>query len=292
MAYSYGLESQSHAASVSSDGKPVLAYRERWLWRDDNGSFVGCHATRLNFQTTKGIIPGAAYADNPFATCRSINVTKHATKAPHQAWDIDVEWTTENALVDDENPANRRWVREVSDSEQQRFVVRDRNDRLIVDTAGTPFDGGVPVNVRLTTYNWEHNVDWSVYNLNTIGELSGKLNSDTFLGKEPYTLLLTYRAKEQWEGKYHFAAETYTIIYDPLGWRPKPANAGLYELDRTKNPPQRKRITIKGKEATEPEPLDINGKLIPYDGRPQDCIFITVDYYEPIQFGNLGLPTT
>ena len=295
MAYNYRLQSQSHAASVSSDGKPVLAYRERWLWRDDNGSFVGCHATRLNFQTTLGIIPGAAYSDNPFATCRSINVTKHPTKAPHQAWDIDVEWSTETSEKDEEDPALRRWSRGVTTSTQTRHIFRDINDKLIVDTAGSPFDGGIPVDVELTTYTWKHNVDWSVYDTDTVGLLSGSINSDTFLGKPPFTLKLSYSAEEQWEGKYHFAAETYTAIYDRYGHKPKPANAGLYYYTNANNPsqlPGRYRIKdSNGRDIVEPEPLDSVGGVIPVENRPDDCIFITVDYYRELEFSTLGLPT-
>ena len=290
MSFIAGILEQSHDASVTTDGIPVLTYAEQWRLKDNSGTWVGSHQARLNFTTATGIAPGAPYADYQFATCRRIRVKRQRTRVPFQAWTIDVEWSTETQKMDDPNPANRRWIREVSDSDQQRFIIRDRNNKLIVDTAGTPFDGGVPINVKLTTYNWEHNVDWSNYNLNSIGEYSGKINSDTFLGKPPGTLMLAYRAKENWEGIYHFATEFYTIIYDPQGWKPKPANAGLYYIDDTVNPKKRTRIKVDGKDAIEPEPLDKNGAMIDYTRRPQDCIFVEVDYYNPIPFSSLNLP--
>jgi hypothetical protein len=153
----------------------------------------------------------------------------------------------------------------------------------------------VPVNVKLITYKWQHNTDWSQYDLGRIGNISGTINSDTFLGKEPHTLMLTYAATEEFEGEYHFASEEFTIIYDPQGWRPKPANAGLYELYSSSiysNATKRRRIKVDGKDAVEPEPLTRAGAVVPYAQRPDACNFITVDYYREIAFSDLGLPTT
>jgi len=287
------MEDEGHSSTIGSDGTPILTYTEMWVMTDNTGSLVNIHQARLNFKATTGITEGGVYANYPFAFCRTITPKKRATRPPNQAWDVQVEYTTDCPVIDDPDPSKRRWKRKVSDSDQQRFIVRDKNNRLIVDTAGTPFDGGVPVNVKLTSYNWEHNVDWSVYRLDSIKRYSGALNSDTFLGCEPYTLMMTYSAEEDWEGKYHFAHEFYTAIYDPLGWRPKPANAGLYQIvtDQIFNK-KRQRIQIDGKPATEPEPLDINGVLIPYAQRPQACIFVTVDYYNAIPFSSIGLPVT
>ena len=287
------IREQESVASLSTDGVPVITFKEEWIMRDNVNSWVGVQQARLNFAIETGIAPGQPYGDYIFATCRKVNSKRIRTKPPWQAWILQCEWSTESPKMDDANPANRRWIREVSDSDQQRFIIRDRFNNLIVDTAGTPIDGGAPVNVKLTTYNWEHNVDWSVYNLSTIKRLSGAINSDSFLGCDPYTLMMSYRAKENWEGTYHFATEYYTAIYDPLGWKPKLANAGLYQIQPAtiSSPRKRARIKIDGKDAIEPEPLDLSGAVIPYTSRPNACIFITVDYYNPIPFGSLGLPT-
>jgi len=293
MAYTASIRAQTHTATMNSDGGPVLTYREAWLLKDDSSSWVGVQQARINFTTATGIQIGGAYADYPFAGCISITPTRLQTRVPWQRWRVDVEFTTNAPKVDDQDPSRRRVIRDVSDTDQQRFIIRDKFQRLIVDTAGSTPDGGVPVNVKLTSYNFERNVDWGSYNLNSIGEYSGRINSDTFLGKEPGSLMLAYRARENWEGggRYHFATETFNMIYDPLGWRPKFANAGLYRIDRTANPPKRKRISIDGKPVIEPEPLTQDGQVVGFSRRPQDCIFITVNYYEEIPFSQFNLPT-
>jgi hypothetical protein len=288
MAYTAAIREQTHTANIDSDGRPVLTYREGWLLKDDSSSWVGVQQARLNFTTATGITPGSVYSDYAFATCRSITPTRLQTRAPWQRWRIDVEFSTATSEKDEEDPSLRRWIRGVTTSTQTRHIFRDINDKLIVDAAGSPFDGGVPVDVVLTTYTWKHNVDWSVYDTDSVGLLSGCINSDSFLGKDPYTLKLTYAAEEQWEGKYHFAAETYTAIYDPYGWKPKPANAGLFYLDAGE------RIRIKddkGRDVVEPEPLTLAGAVVPVANRPADCTFIEVDYYREIEFAALNLPT-
>jgi len=295
MAISVEMLEESTSEYIASDGKPVIEITETYLMQDSTSSRVYINAARLSFHTATGIVPGAAHASTPIMRYRKVDPKRMPTRQPYQQWTVTCTATTDCPLIDDPNPANRRWKRSVTDSDQQRFIFRDRNDKLIVDAAGSPFDGGVPVNVKLITYKWQHNTDWSQYDLGRIGNISGTINSDTFLGKEPHTLMLTYAATEEFEGEYHFASEEFTIIYDPQGWRPKPANAGLYELYSSSiysNATKRRRIKVDGKDAVEPEPLTRAGAVIPYTQRPDACNFITVDYYREIAFSDLGLPTT
>lgn len=287
-------EDEVDATVNPTDGTPVITAREVWLFKDDTNAKVRSQQARINFQNFTGIIPGSKYSEYQFATTRSVRAKKRSTRPPKQAWDVFVEYSTETQLVDDPVPANRRWKRSVSDTDQERHIIRDRNNKLIVDAAGTPFEGGVGVNVKLQSFVWRRIVDWANYDLNT-KDLSGKINSDTFLGKPPGTLMLAYVGDEDWEGIYHIVHETFTIIFDPLGWKPKPVNAGLYELtsSRTGTGTIRQRIKdANNKDVTQPEPLTKDGKKVPDNLRPQECNFIEVDYYNPIPFGNLGLPTS
>lgn len=298
MTYTYNLEEDVHDAYTDSDGKPVLTWDRRYLLESDSATFTGTYAARLGFQQVSNIIPGVGFIDYAQATCKHVKVSSLETKAPNQKWRVEVNWSTETRLIDDPNPANRRYTRKVTTSEQQRFVFRDQNDELIVDAAGSPFDGGVPVNVRLATITWEHNVDFSNYDLGRTTQLSGCLNLDNFLGCDPKTLMIDVVGEEQWEGIYHFVHETITITYDPLGWQPKPANAGLFYLDPLETDPdkKRKRIKINGQDAVEPEPLygddagSLIGTVVPEQNRPDDCNFIEVDYYRTIPFAALNLP--
>lgn len=291
MSFSVDIIEDSHADTMASDGKPVRTYKRKYLLSSDSGSFVGCHAAREGFTSQTGIEKWySSHPENTGAVCMNVVTTRHSTAPPHQKWDVDVDWTTDAPKMDEQDPALRRWMRKVNTSEQQRHVFRDRDDNLIVDSAGSPFDGGVPVNVRLPTITWTHNVAWSDYDLTRPILLSGRLNSDYFLGCDPGTLLLDVTADEAWEGNdFHYVKETITVTFDPLSWQPKPANAGLFEIVDGK----RERCTDDtGVPATEPQPLYENGSMVPVENRPDDCTFITVQYYYTTAFSDLNLPLT
>lgn len=291
MPYSKALISESEDTSYDSDGRPVIEIRESYEFFDDTMSYVHSHQAKDNFRTFASIREGTAHPSFAAAICKRIHAEKKSTIPPHQAWKMDIEWSTDAPKPDDPDPSKRRWKRDVSTSEQTRYIIKDKNEKLIVDAAGSPFDGGIPKTVQLQTFNFSHNVDASVYPLNSV-DYSGYLNSDTWAGKAPYTCLMLYSAKEDFEGKYHFWEETFTIIYDKDDWRSKPANAGLYEIKiaTISTPKRRVRIQVGGKDVTEPEPLYKDGTLIPYDRRPQDCNLIIVDADNTRPFGTLNLP--
>lgn len=289
MTITINLIDESCDETINNDGKPVINFHEVWRMRDTNSGLVNINQARLNFQSNAGIQPGYVYSNFPYAYCKTVTPRKGKAKPPNQYWEVAVDYTTDCPLIDDPDPSHRRWVRSSSISSQQRYIFRDKNNQLIVDAAGSPFDGGIPVDVELTTLTWKHNTDWSVYDLGTQGKLSGCINSDTWAGCSPFTLKLAYTYEEQWEGKYHFASETFAITYDPLGWKPKPANAGLFYL---KSGVRTRIKDAAGKDAQEPEPLTTAGAVVPVGSRPGSCTFITVDYYPTLAFDSLGLPLT
>lgn len=283
------LQDESHTKTINNDGKPVLEYQEVYLMEDNTNSTVNIHQAGVNFTSTTGIECGSNYANYNAALARPMSLKKHQTRPPCQKWNVTVNYTTDCPVIDDPDPSHRRWLRSSSISAQQRYVFRDKNNKLIVDAAGSPFDGGIPVDVELTTITWKHNVDWASYDIGTQGKLSGSLNSDTFAGCDPYTLKLAYSFNEEHEGQYHYAAETYSITYDPLGWKPKPANAGLFYL----NSGVRTRIKdAAGKDVGEPEPLTLAGAVVPVASRPSLCTFVTVEYHNTLSFSSIGLPLT
>ncbi len=288
MGFTYRPIEESCTDTISSNGKPISTVEIKYRLRYDGQDRILPPAAKAGFIQESGIYAGFPYPDMPSAICRSIVISKLRSRPPRQAWEVDCQWSTDTELIDDPDPSHRRYIRRGGTSEQQRFVFFDRNGNLIVDSAGSPPDGGVPVNVRLWTGVWEHNVDASQYDLSRSATLSGCINSDVFLGKQPYTLMLDVQFSEEREGIYHFYKEILTVMYDPLGWRPQFADAGLWEIDKP-GTSQATRIRIKN--AVEPEPLYPNGVKVPFNRRPQDCQFKPVDYYNQIPFSSLNLPT-
>ena len=173
-------------------------------------------------------------------------------------------------------------------------MVQDRNGEMILNAAGQPFDGGVPVAVRMGVATATRNITAAGYNKNTVLATSGKLNSVAYLGAAIGTLQVDITAEEKYEGSYHFWAETYTFAYDPEGWQPKPMNAGFFYRDAY-DVLTRIRNEDLGDTADptapvqEPEPLTTLGGLLPIADRPSLCNFITVDAYDSTAFAAFGL---
>lgn len=286
MAFTFEKIEEDMDVSVNNDGKLIKQYTDIWLAKDSTA------LTRDQVAANIGVQPGAPHPDWPFATCRSIKIKRNKTRPPHCAWNATYIYSTDATVPNDDSdtdPELRRVNRSTGTSQQQRFIIKDKNGVLITDAAGSPFDGGVPVTDYMGTMVFERDETHTSGSMSQAALYSGKLNSDTFMGCAPETLMLDVVGKEKWEGNYHFWTFTYTMTYDKDGWQPAPANAGLWE----KVSGSRVRILEDdGTPTDEPQPLDALGAVIPVDSRPAACNFIEVDHYPTFMFSSLGLPTT
>lgn len=279
--------------TLNSDGRLVKTFHRRH--RSKSTEEINIDAVHAAI----GVLPGAPHPTWPYATCRSIKSTREMTREPHCAWITDYEYSTEAAAPSDEStsstdPTARNVKRRTGTMQQQRFIIRDRLGVMITDAAGSPFDGGVPVTDYLGTLVFERDEVHSSTSMSQAVVLSGKINSDTYMGCSPGTLMMEVNGDEKREGSYHFWSFTYSMVYDKDGWQPRPANAGLYE----RHAGGVRRITFDGKPAQEPQPLFPStssgrpGEMIPNTLRPAACNFIEVDHYNTLAFSSLGLPTT
>ncbi|MBS3928118.1 MAG: hypothetical protein KGZ65_06750 [Sphingomonadales bacterium] len=282
-----------NTSRIEQSGRIVSKYKRTYLYKTDAAS----PPTDAQITTDVGIAPGSPHPDDANATCQSVEISHGVgpTKCPHFARHVVVEWATNapvpNTVSTDPTTMRTRWS--LAPTIQQRYIVRDRNGAMIVNAAGQPFDGGIPVAVRLGTAVARRNVTAAGYNQNTVLANSGKLNSTTFLGGAAGTIQVDISAEEKYDGGYHYWEEVYTFAYDPLGWQPKPMNAGFFQkgtygltriinsdLDDTNDPLA---------PVQEPEPLLPDGTLVPVDDRPGLCNFITVDAYGSMDFSTFGL---
>lgn len=297
MAWQIGLLEFGAKAVVNSDGRCVRTYTRKYLVRTDSATleWEGAVAAAV------GIDRGAPLSEDPNAICRSVDIGlgPTMTRPPHMAYVASYEFSTDATLPDsnDDDPTTRRTIWSISPQIQSRYVIRDRLGKLIVNTAGSPFDGGIPVDVRLGSVTAKRNKLAAGYDVGSVLANSGKLNSVAFLGGDPGTVQVDISAEEKYEGAYHFWAETFTFSYDPLGWQPKPVNVGFYRL-RALGSDVQVRITNvdldpdsddpEGK-VPEPEPLDEFGLIVPVASRPDSCIFVEVDYFDTMDFDDFGL---
>lgn len=286
MSFSTELIADDATATLNSDGRLIKTYHRQHRSKADTALTID------QVHASIGVLPGAPHPSWPFATCRSIRTVRQSSLPPYCQWITDYDYSTEataptDGAQSDTDPTVRRVLRKTGTTQQQRFIIKDRLGVMITDAAGSPFDGGVPVTDYLGTLVFTRDEVHSSTSMSQAVVLSGKMNSDVYMGCAIGTLMLDVAGEEKWEGSYHFWTFTYSMVYDKDGWQPKPANAGLYELVAG----VRKRITEAGEPTQEPQPLSVGGVVVAVASRPASCNFITVDHYNTLSFASLGLPT-
>lgn len=298
MSFSVGLYSDGPNVSevnFQQGGRITSNYTRTYLYKTD----VGTRPTDAAIVTDIGIDPGSPHPGDSNATCHRVEIGPgpERTRPPHLAYLVKVDWSTlaplPNTVSTDPTTMRTQWS--IAPNIQQRAIIRDSSGSLILNAAKQPFDGGIPVAVRLGTAVAKRNVTASGYNQNTVMANSGKVNSATYLGAPAGTLQVDISATEKFEGGYHYWEETYTFSYDPLGWQPRPLNAGYHLLRDGKV----ERIRNKDVEPTtlidpagyvqEPQPLLTSGAIVPIADRPTLCNFVTVSYFGTMDFSTFGL---
>jgi hypothetical protein len=286
-----GLKEASATSTIGQDGRITKSYKHKYLYRTTAGS----RPTFADIAADLGIAPGSPYADDLNATAGNAEIEHLLTRPPHCAAEVTITWATNNPVPaeDSTDPSTVRQLWDLRPIIQQRYVLEDRNGDPILNSARTPFDGGIPVDVRLGQAVLKLKILDADFDKTTVLALSGRVNSVTFLGGDPGTVQLDVSAQEAYEGAYHFWNVEYQFSYDPLGWQPKPLDAGFYQLGALGVPVP---ITL-GDLATpttsdstkvpEPEPLDGSGNVVPYADRPGSCAFVPVDYFEEFDFNSL-----
>ena len=290
MAFTKKLIEQSGGPTVSSDGKVVSTYTHKYLCENNGGGYL----TLDQVVQRTGFKANQPYADNIAAGIRKVIPTRLFHHDPQYAWTVDVEWSTDVPQAA-EDPSDRPVLRRVYASETQRYIFRDSSNNIILNSAGDPPDGGIPVNHHMPAINWKRNEDDSGFSTQRFQTLHGKLNSTSFACCSPGTLILVAEADETYEGKYHFWACNYTMVYNDQGWQPQFVNAGLQELKVVSGTTIKVPILDDQKQPVQnPEPLygpGANvGKKVPISARPGSCNWITVTYSGTMDFSSLLLP--
>ncbi len=289
-----GLTSQKAKSTIDSDGRLVRTYAHDYLYQTDAGS----RPTAADIAADLGIAPGSPYGDDANATAGGIEISSRMTRIPHLAYDIHVDWATNFTLPQtvDTDPTTMRTIWTIDPTIQSTYKFKDRLGKLILNTAGQPFDGGVPVDVRYGTVTATRNITASGYNKSTVLANSGKWNSVSYLGAAIETLQVDIKSSEKYEGGYHFWQEVYTFTYKPEGIQPRPANVGFYQRTGIGSN-DLLHITERDFDGTsptdnkvqEPEPLDADGILVPISARPASCIFVVVNAYDSMDFTTFAL---
>ena len=298
MTWWVGLVDFGGESEVQSDGRGGSRYTRKYLVRTDAGTWQNEAAVA----TAVGINRGSALADDPNAICHKavIGPGPAMTRPPYLAYFATYSFATDATLPDtvDDDPTTRRTLTSISPTIQSTYITdyMDGDERtVILDSAGHPFDGGIPVDVRMGTVTKTRNIDAAGYDQDAILANCGKVNSVTYLGGEPGTVQVDISSTETYEGAWHFWKETFTFNYKRSGWQPRPLQAGFYARKVVFGPVKRiKNIDVSSdgddNECPEPQPLDRDGKIVPVDNRPGDCVFKDdFDYFEEMDFADFNL---
>lgn len=299
MSWSLGLLDAKGKSSVQQDGRCVSQYTRTYLLIGV-GEFV--FATESAVASIVGIARGAPLSDDPNAICYDLDVSiPQPTRigAGVQVRHVTYLFSTDATLPqqDDDDPTTRRTLWKGGPTIVTTYLTEDKNGKPILDSAGQPFDGGVPCDVRLATFTASRNIDAAGYDQFGVPLLSGRVNANAYLGFPAGTLQVDITNEEFQQGAFHFWAETYTFNYNPLGWQPRPLNAGFYCRDEIDGPARRIKNSDVGdtdadtqdQECPEPQPLDADGLIVPVANRPDDCLFVDVEKFETYDFALFNL---
>lgn len=230
MSYTLGLFTDGpHNSTVEQSGRIVSKYTRTYLYKTTSTTRPTEEAILLDV----AIQPGSPFPNDPNATCQSVEIgpVSERTRTPNLAYIIKIEWAT-NAPVPNvvsTDPATTRTIWTLGSTIQSQYIIEDRQGVMILNAAGQPFDGGVPVDMRFGKATATRNITAIGYDQDAIVAMSGKLNLYTFLGGSPGTVQVDVEASEKYEGDYHFWEERYTFNHKPTGWQPRPMNAGFFQ---------------------------------------------------------------
>ncbi len=278
--------------TMSSDGRLQANYTLKYLAKSSSYTEL----TVLDVKQALGLTPGSLFADDPTCSLGDIDVDRAPSIPPYCYWEVNLGYSSGSPVPesDSPDPTQRRIKMDKGYRELGRNIIRDMNGKLIVNSTGDPYAAGIPVTDYPETfvYQWARNIPTKGFHKT--------INLNKFNGCDPFTLICLIKSGLAYEGAYRFWEETIEMHYDPLGWKPRPLNAGLKQrkagltkmidiLDANMQP------------VTEPQPLyddqsetddssHISGTEVPRSDRPNGCKFITVENFKITNFAKIGVP--
>lgn len=219
-------------------------------------------------------------------------------------WIYTVTYSKYNRAYNQENPLKNTPIVSREFSKFSEICDEDVNGVPIVATNGLPFDPPVerdqsrPLlrvvrNEALTpTTDPDTGQEFPVYTEDWAQSFRDTLNSDTFAGKDPYTWKVeginatqTYDPYAGW-----YVQVEYVFAYNPRKWKKRLLNAGLHErgTDSTGKAIYVPIIMGDGVPATQPVPLDNDGKAIPPPVTQDTAIWLNFDIYDESDFSQFG----
>lgn len=228
---------------------------------------------------------GAAHPEDAGAFCTDL--TPECVE-PWKGWTVTAEYSSEFTLAENptSDPATITWG-----SEQfQRVVIVDKNGQAVVNSAGDPFDPPIMADdsrrVVTVTKNLANVPTW-------ILTYQDAVNSDTFtvdgvsisagIAKMQAVTVSTVQSRNATS----FRQVTFTMHFNPGGWKAKPLDAGFRQvvygggLENIRNP---------GDDELPAAPVPLNGNgQAEENPSPTNCFPLEFTVYNELAFSSLPL---
>lgn len=227
-----------------------------------------------NILTAPGIAIGDAIggADTD-SVCNSIEA--NCTSDDGLTWLVSVQY---GEIAGSENPLDDPTEYSLSFAQFEIRLDKDIKGKAIVNSALDPFletivkDDSRPIlSVKKNIQNFDFQLAY---------KYRDGINKDVFLGCPRGTVKVSnIQATSQNHDEFGtYWAVSYEFHINLQGWQTEILDCGFRELDANG---KKKHIEIKGAKATEPVPLDRNGKKLPDDAQPK---FKKFDVYPELNF--------
>lgn len=253
----------------------ILSARELWQGRDGEDDDKARRYTRLfrvvvddNFEAPAniygacGIRRGDPYPGDPGAWCQ--RASKRNESFSPKIWQVTFGYSSEREIQPNplNDPAKITW----GDEQFQRVLVKDKNGKAVVNTAGDAFDPPVMVDDARSVATVVKNVaavpTWILQYKNVVNSDEFELDGITIAAG--YAKIKAIGVSD-WQERNDIRYRTLTIpiFLSEEGWLIKVLNLGFYTVNPLEPEPRtRFPCVVQGKIVTVPVPLAADGSQI------------------------------
>lgn len=221
---------------------------------------------------------GSVHPDDSFAWCTDIDV---APSEPWAGWTVTATYTTEREIT--ENPLSEPAVITWNSEQYQKPVTIDKDEKLIVNSAGDPFDPPAMMDDARVSVTVTKNVasvpSWVFEYHNAINSASFTIDGRTIAARTAKVQSLSI-GERQFRNDVQFRVLTYSMTFRYEGWPLVLLDAGMRKISGAT------RVPIANADA--PVPLDGLGAPIA-DPTFDNAVYGTFYVYREVSFSSLPL---
>lgn len=267
-----------------------------------------CEVDIWNSELTPGF--GASFAKDVAAVLKTFNVSRNpdpiepdngTSNEAWWQWVLKASWTTDKDDANDK-PTYPDTPAKISYSWDKKEVplVYDRENVPVLNTAKDPYDPPVMIEFPIPVKTITVNLPASMYSASWQNQYFMAINSEAYDGwGEKQVMVQDITAAQEYytddnDNDVMYWVVTIKLAFNALGWQPRILSTGYRELvDDTSEGAEegaKKKIviTIEGKEASRPVPLDEDGKKLLGADVAENAHFDDYKAYNEVPFNDFN----